>query len=43
MSDTEEQIAQPLRFGDIDIPVAEQTPLVLLLISVIQQLKKETI
>ena len=41
MSDNEQEIPQPLRFGDIDIPVVEQTPLVLLLLSVIQQLKKE--
>ncbi len=41
MSDTEQPIPQPLRFGDIEIPVADQTPLVLLLLSVIQQLKKE--
>ena len=33
--------ADSIRFGDIEIPVAEQTPLVLLLLSVIQQLKKE--
>lgn len=41
MSDNEQEIPQTLRFGDIDIPAAEQTPLVLLLLSVIQQLKKE--
>lgn len=41
MSDTEQSFPQPLRFGEIDIPVAEQTPLVLLLLSVIRQLKKE--
>jgi hypothetical protein len=41
MSNPEQPTPQPLRFGDIDIPVPEQTPLVLLLLSVIQQLKKE--
>ncbi len=41
MSDIDQEIPQPIRFGDIEIPVAEQTPLVLLLLSVIQQLKKE--
>ena len=41
MSDIDHEIPQPIRFGDIEICVAEQTPLVLLLLSVIQQLKKE--
>jgi len=41
MSDIDQEKPQPIRFGDIEIPVAEQTPLVLLLLSVIQQLKKE--
>jgi len=40
MSDIDQEIPQPIRFGDIEIPVAEQTPLVLS-VSVIQQLKKE--
>jgi len=26
MSDIDQEIPQPIRFGDIEIPVAEQTP-----------------
>jgi hypothetical protein len=41
MSDQEPPAPQSLRIGDVEISGAEQTPLVLLLLSVIQQLKKE--
>ena len=41
MSDQELPAPQFLRIGDVEISGAEQTPLVLLLLSVIQQLKKE--
>ena len=41
MSDQELPAPQSLRIGDVEISGVEQTPLVLLLLSVIQQLKKE--
>ena len=41
MSDQEPPASQSLRIGDVEISGVDKTPLVLLLLSVIQQLKKE--
>jgi hypothetical protein len=41
MSKTEPENPQPLRLGELEIPVAEQTPLVLALAAVIQRLERE--
>ncbi len=41
MNDTEPNSAQPLQIDGIEIPVAEQTPLVLALIATIQRQGRE--
>jgi uncharacterized small protein (DUF1192 family) len=41
MSNAAPQEARPIRIADIDIPVADQTPLVLSLLAVIQRQEQE--
>jgi len=41
MSHTEPQLPQPIRIEGIEIPVADQTPLVLALLAIIQRQDRE--